>query len=141
MGGSVDRASGAFFLLFGLAVYFLIIPAYVEQAEGGNIAPDTIPNIVSFVIAGCGFLLIIKPTAQRPPRMRYFLVTAAYVSILAAAIYAMSWFGFVSVAPVFALVIMVMIGERRPLWLAIGAVAMPALIWFFVTHILDRVLP
>ena len=141
MGHSADRASGAFFLLFGLAVYFLVIPAYVEQAEGGNIAPDTLPNFVSGVIAACGLLLIVRPTRHQLPNARHFLVTAAYVFVLAAAIYAMSWFGFVWVAPFLALIIMLMIGERRPIWLVFGVLGMPALIWFFVTHLLDRVLP
>ena len=141
MGLSADRVSGAFFLLFGLAAYFLVIPAYVEQAEGGNIAPDTLPNAVAIVIAACGFLLVVRPTPQRLPDWRYFAVTGAYVLVLAVAIYAMSWVGFIYVAPCLALAVMVMLGERRPLWLAFGAAGMPALIWVFVTIILDRALP
>ncbi|WP_419907795.1 tripartite tricarboxylate transporter TctB family protein [Hoeflea sp.] len=141
MGLSADRASGAFFLLFGLAAYFLVIPAYVEQAEGGNIAPDMLPNAIAIVIAACGFLLMVKPTPQQLPGVRYFALTGAYVFVLAAAIYAMSWFGFIYVAPFLALAIMLMIGERRPLWLAFGALGMPATIWVFVIIILDRALP
>ncbi len=96
---------------------------------------------MSIVIAVCGLMLMLGPTPHQPPGWRYFLTTAAYVCVLGAAIYAMSWFGFVYVAPFFALIIMLMIGERRPLWLALGVVGMPALIWFFVTYILDWVLP
>ncbi len=138
---SSDRLTGAFFVLFGLAVYFLVIPAYVEHVDGGNLAPNTLPNAVSIVIAVCGALLMLKPTAHQPPNARYFAATAIYVAILAAAIYAMSWLGFVYVAPVLALILMLKIGERRPLWLAAGVVAMPAAIWFFVAQLLDRALP
>ena len=138
---SSDRLTGAFFLLFGLAVYFLVIPTYVEQVEGGNLAPNTLPNAISIVIAVCGGLLMLKPTTHQPPSGRYFLKTAMYVAILAAAIYVMSWFGFIYVAPVLALVMMLIIGERRPLWLAGGVIAMPAAIWFFVVQLLDRALP
>ena len=122
---SSGRLTGAFFVLFGLAVYFLIIPAYVEQVDGGNLAPNTLPNAVSIVIAVCGALLMLKPTAHEPPNGRYFAAAAVYVAVLGAAIYAMSWFGFVYVASILALILMLMIGERRPLWLAAGVVVIP----------------
>ncbi len=138
---SSDRATGAFFLLFGLAMYFLVIPLYVEQVEDGNLAPNTLPNAVSLVIAVCGGLLVLKPTGHRPPNWRRFAVTAIHVFVLGAAIYAMTWFGFVYVAPLLALILMLMIGERRPLWLVAGVIIMPAAIWFFVTQLLDRALP
>ena len=138
---SADRISGAFFLLFGLAMYFLINPNYIESVDEGNIAPDSLPNIVSIVIAVCGALLIFKPTAQQVRDPRSMTKAGIYVTILAASIYAMSWVGFVYVAPVLALVIMLLIGERRPLWLVLGAAGMPALIWFLVIHALGRALP
>jgi len=50
-------------------------------------------------------------------------------------------FGFVYVGPALALAIMLMIGERRPIWLVAGFVAMPALIWFLVVQVLGRALP
>ena len=53
----------------------------------------------------------------------------------------MSWFGFVYVAPVLALIIMLMIGERRPFWLIAGVAAMPAAIWVLVAVVLERALP
>ena len=51
---------------------------------------------------------------------------------------AMAGVGFALVAPVLALAIMLLIGERRPWWLAVGALAMPAMIWVFVVQILGR---
>lgn len=144
---SADRLSGVFFLLFGLAMYFLVIPNYVEITDEGNLAPNTLPNWISIIITLCGAALILKPTQLLKPtqhetqNLQAFLITGAYVAILVAGIYAMSLFGFVYIAPVLALAIMVMIGERRPLWLIAGAVAMPAIIWFFVIHVLGRVLP
>lgn len=138
---TTDRMSGAFFLLFGLAMYFLVIPEYVEDASGGNLAPKTMPNVVAWVIAVCGGLLVIKPTNHAAPDGRFFAKAAAYVAVLAAAIYAMSLVGFLYVSPVLALVLMLMIGERRPLWLGVGVVVVPAAIWFLVTQLLERALP
>ena len=136
-----DRVSGAFFLLFGLAMYFYVNPIYIESVDEGNIAPDSLPNIVAIVIAVCGALLLFKPTAQQVRNPRSMAKAGIYVAILAASIYAMSWVGFVYVAPVLAFVIMLLIGERRPLWILLGAVGMPALIWFLVIHALGRSLP
>lgn len=141
MGLNADRASGVFFMLFGLAMYFAVIPTYVEDAQGGTIAPNTLPNIISWVIAIAGAVLAIKPTAQRMRDPRQMAVTSLYVALLAAGIYAMSLFGFEYVAPVMAAAIMLLIGERRPLWLISGIVLMPALIWFVVTNLLGRALP
>ena len=122
-------------------MYFLVIPAFVEQVEGGNISPGSIPNAVSVVMAVCGLMLMLKPTKHQPQSLRHFTTAAVYVVILGAATYAMSLFGFISVAPFLALLIMLKIGERRPLWLVVGIIGMPSLIWFIVTRLLDRGLP
>ncbi len=141
MTGSADRFSGLFFLLLGLAMYFLINPNYIETVDGGNIAPNTVPNAVSLVLAACGGLLVLKPTNQDIGNPRVILRTGFYVTLLAVGLYAMAWFGFEFVAPVLAFAVMWTIGERRPFWLALGAAGMPALIWFLVTIVLERALP
>lgn len=141
MSNSADRFTGAFFFLFGLAMVFLVIPNYVEDVQGGNLSPKTMPSVIGWVIAVCGGLLVLKPTTHKAPDTRFFAQAAAYVAILGTAIYAMSLWGFLYVSPVLALVIMLMIGERRPLWLGVGVVVMPAAIWFLVTQLLERGLP
>ncbi len=138
---SADRISGIFFLLFGLAMYLYVNPNYIEATEGGNISPNTVPNIVSIVMAVCGGLLALKPTNHRAHSSRSMAITGFYVALLTVGLYAMSWFGFEYVAPVLALAIMWAIGERRPLWLGLGVVVVPAVIWFLVTQILGRALP
>lgn len=141
MAMSADRLSGTFFLLFGLVLYFLIIPVYVETTEGSNLSPNTVPNVIAIVIAIGGAMLVLKPTDQKIQSLRSFLITGAYVAVLCLGIYTMSIFGFEYVAPPLAFVIMWMIGERRPLWFGIGVVVMPAVIWFLVTYALGRALP
>jgi putative tricarboxylic transport membrane protein len=138
---SADHVSGAFFFLFGLAMILVVNPAYIEEVSGGNTSPNMLPNAVSIVIAVCGALLILKPTAHKARTLRSTATTGLYVGLLVAGLYAISHFGFEYVAPVLALAIMVTIGERRPLWLVLGAVAIPALIWFLVVHVLGRALP
>lgn len=141
MNTAADRMTGAFFLILGLALFFYVIPEYVEDPDGGNLSPRTMPNVVAWVLAVCGGLLVIKPTDHAAPDMRFFAQATVFVVVLGAAIYAMTWVGFLYVAPVLALMIMLMLGERRPLWLAAGVVVVPAAIWFLVTQLLERALP
>ena len=141
MSAKADRTSGSFFMLLGLVMYFWVNPNYIEAVEGGNLSPDTLPNIISIVLAVSGAFLVLKPTDHRIRNPLLMAKTGLYVALLVAGIWAMSWFGFEYVAPVLALAIMWLIGERRPLWLGLGVVAMPAIIWFLVTEVLGRALP
>jgi putative tricarboxylic transport membrane protein len=138
---SADRVSGLFFLLLGLAMYFVVNPSYIESVDSGAISPSTVPNIVSIVIAVCGAFLVFKPSSHQVRDLRGMVTTGFYVGLLVVGLYTMSWIGFEYVAPVLALAIMWSIGERRPLWLAFGVVGMPLTIWFLVIHALGRALP
>lgn len=136
-----DRISGLFFLLLGLAMYFWVNPNYIESVDSRNLSPDTMPNILSIILALCGALLILKPTDEQIRNPILMAKTGLYVGLLVAGIYAMSLFGFEYVAPFLALAIMWLLGERRPLWLVLGVIVMPAVIWFLVTQVLGRALP
>ena len=136
-----DRLSGLFFLLLGLAMYFVIIPIFVEDAQGGNIAPDTMPNYVSIIMALAGAILIVKPSDLRLQEPVIFIRAGMLVAILITAIIAMSYLGYIYIAPILALLVMLIIGEKRPTWLLGGCVIAPAAIWFLVTQLLDRSLP
>lgn len=141
MGTMPDRISGLFFMALGLAMYFWINPTYIETVEGGNLSPDTLPNIISIILAISGAFVLIKPTNHRIRDPALMAKTGLYVALLTTGLWAMSWFGFEYVAPVLALAIIWLIGERRPLWIALGVVVMPAIIWFLVTQLLGRALP
>lgn len=141
MAGTGDRISGSFFLVLGLTLYFFINPTYIETVDGGNLAPSTFPNILALILAACGAILLFKPTTQNAPDLRAMFITIAYVAMLVAGLYAMSKFGFEYVAPLLSLAVMLAIGERRLLWLVLGVVVMPIVIWFLVTVVLGRALP
>ncbi len=136
-----DRLSGAFFFLTGLALYFYVIPNYVDRINYGALHPDTVPNAVSVLLAICGAGLIVKPTGQHAPDGALALRAGCFMAVLVGAIWVMSKLGFLYTASPLALVLMVMIGEKRPLWIGIGVVAVPFLIWLAVDIGLDRPLP
>jgi len=80
MSNSADRLSGAFFLLFGLAMVFLVVPQYVEDAQGGNLSAKTTPIIVAWIKTACGGALVIKPTTHWAPDGCFFVLALGVVS-------------------------------------------------------------
>ena len=150
-----DRLSGMVVLLAALAMIFVIIPAHVETAEGGVIQPATFPYALCWLLAACGAWLAMRPQGQEgrsevdrgghdaPSIVQYVQYVqygraAVHAVLLAAGVAAMGRLGFIVVAPFLALAIMLLIGERRPGWLALGAGAVPAMVWVFVVQILGR---
>ena len=153
---SADRVSGLFFLLAGLAMIFGVIPAQVEVGEGGNIAPSTLPYAMSILIAGGGgclfaasFLSQQTDLDDQDPRdgdglkprrdsSGQIIRAGGIVLLLAVGLALMSRFGFITVAPLLALALMWIGGERRWHWLVTGGLMVPAMIWLFVVQVLGR---
>tara|TARA_B110000091_G_scaffold214018_1_gene265440 strand:- start:1887 stop:2312 length:426 start_codon:yes stop_codon:yes gene_type:complete len=141
MTNTTDRATGAFFLVFGALLYFVVIPAQIDGGSGSWVLPATIPNAVSIVMAACGLLLMLKPTNQRGHNTQDLMFAVMYFVLLAFGLFVMSYAGFVYTAPFIALIIMLLIGERRPVWLGIGVIGLPVIIWVLVAQVLERPLP
>ena len=136
-----DRIAGLVIATLGLILLFVIYPIEIEDINDGSIRPDTLPNAIAGFLVICGIWLALKPgeSAARDPRELTMVVL--YIAVMALGLFAMSHFGFVIVSPVLALAIMLLFGERRPFWLALGCVGMPAVIWLLVAQILERSLP
>ena len=63
------------------------------------------------------------------------------VILLMAGLYMMRLLGFRIAAPLLVMVLMLMVGERRPLWLFTGVVMVPLGIWSSIELLLKRPLP
>lgn len=130
-----DRISGLVFLVLGVVMLTIIIPEFVETAEGGVMQPATLPALLSWVMAGCGAWMVLRPSGfdshLHLPAGASVRSAALYAAVLGGAVLLMGELGFLFVAPGLALVIMLMIGERRWGWLGAGVVAVPAAIWAF----------
>lgn len=138
---NTDRATGAFFLLFGIVLYVAVIPAHVSDMEGGWILPSTIPNATAAILALCGAVLVLKPTVQSIHSAKHFFRAGLYFTLLALGLWAMSYVGFIYAGPAIALVLMLLMGELRPFWIVASVIILPATIWFLVTVVLERSLP
>ena len=136
-----DRIAGLIVATFGLVLLFVIFPIAIEDIDDGSIRPDTLPNALAGFLVACGILLALKPGESTSRDPRELMMVLLYLAVMALGLFAMSDFGFVIVAPFLALTIMMLFGERRLGWLALGCVGMPAAIWFLVAHVLERPLP
>ena len=133
-----DRIAGLIVATLGLVLVFVIFPIGIEDIDDGSIRPDTLPNAIAGFLVVCGILLALKPGESSARDPQELMMVLLYIVVMALGLFAMSRFGFVIVSPLLALAIMLLFGERRPFWLALGCVGMPAVIWLLVVQILER---
>jgi putative tricarboxylic transport membrane protein len=138
---SVNRLSGLAVAVFGLALLLFVIPANTETVDYGWMRPRTIPDLCAVLLVLLGILHASMPRGSVRFERRESLRFALFAAVAAATVWLMGQFGFLPVAPPAALVVMLLIGERRPFWLAAGAIVLPAAIWYVVIHLLERTLP
>ena len=136
-----NRLLGLFFAVFGLLLLVVVIPQHTEVIDYGWMRPQTVPNAMAMVIAVSGLILALRPRGAVAFEWHRAGRAAQYLALVAAGVYLISRFGFELTAPLLALAIMLLIGERRPLWLAVGVVGIPFAIWLAVPVFLDRPLP
>ncbi len=138
---TTDRYLGLFFICFGALLYAVIIPWQVETVDYGWLKPRTLPRILAIGLGLCGVAMLVWPPHDARPSLSPWIRSSLFAGLLVVALVLMGGLGFVWVAPVLALAVMLLAGERRLFWLVAGAVAMPAAIWFCVVILLERPLP
>lgn len=136
-----DRIVGLIIAALGLVLLFVIFPFAIEDMDDGSIQPDTLPNAIAAFLVICGVLQAIKRGEQVKRDTQELMMVVLYLVVIAAGLFAISRLGFVTVSPFLAFAIMLIFGERRPGWLALGCVGMPVAIWFLVVQVLERPLP
>jgi putative tricarboxylic transport membrane protein len=136
-----NRIAGLLIATLGLVLLFVVFPFAIEDMDDGSIKPDTVPNAIAAFLVVCGILLAIKRGERTKRDSRELILVLLYFAIIAAGLFAISHLGFLIVSPFLALAIMLIFGERRLIWLGLGCVGMPAIIWFLVIQVLERSLP
>lgn len=138
---NADRASGLGVFVLGLMLYFVVIPGQIETVDEGWMRPNSLPNVLALVLMACGLLLQLRATAHRIENPRKMAMAALYFVVLALGLAAISLVGFTLSAPILAAAVMLLMGERRPIWLGFGIIGTPFVIWLVVEQALGRVLP
>ncbi len=137
----LNRISGIVFAFAGLLLIFWIIPHHTETTDFGWLKPATLPNILSIVMVILGLVHFCFPTGKADLDGPLTLHVILMLILCLTALFLMKYIGFIYVAPVLALVVMGLIGERRPIWLVTGVILAPVSLWAVVVFVLKRSLP
>lgn len=138
---TLDRLSGLAVAALALALLLFVIPAQIEAVDYGWVRPETLPTVAAAALLLLGLLQAAAGGGTTRPEPGAVARAFLYLGYTAVAVWAMGRLGFPWVAPAMLLLLMLWIGERRPLWLGLGAVAVPAAVWGIVAGLLDRTLP
>jgi len=144
-----DIWSSAALSLFGLFCIAYLIPAYTEYSEDFTLQPSLYPLFAAWVITLMSGLLFVsrllerKSGSEKGPgfaleNLWHLLVV---VSVLAAVVYAFDKIGFLLTGIALVLILMLYVGERRPLRLIATSVGTPLFIYGVFELLLEMPLP
>ncbi|UTV98453.1 tripartite tricarboxylate transporter TctB family protein [Marinomonas rhizomae] len=137
---SLERIVTGGILVFGLTFLFQVMPQQVETVSYGRIVPATLPTILLWIIVGASSIQLITLKDNVGFNGRVVLRTVVLLALMVATAWLMKLFAFEYVAPIFALLIMLFIGERRWYWLLLGGILIPLGVWLLVEQVLGRAL-
>lgn len=139
---SLDRLLG--FIMVAFAAWLLIfgIPANVNYTGTQFPKPHLFPQIGAWVImfGGLGQIVVGNVGTKLPPRRemaRFGLVALLVVGM----VFLMISFGYLVGGMALIAVLMFVVFEKRPFWIFVAVVAVPAFTWVFFEKILERPLP
>ncbi len=119
---------------YAITMYFEEVPVMLSQ----GIQPAVFPRLMIAVIAILSLILIVqgrrKPATARKPVPIVAFVTAGLLAVFVAAI---DWVGAMIAIFLFCLVLPVLWGERRYLWIAGFAVLFPLSIFILFSKMLE----
>lgn len=136
-----DKIAGFCTILLGAILLFWITPAATETVDYGWMRPNTLPNILAWILIIAGVGLALSPSELSAPSFMLIGKAASYFLVIVLGLIAIFHFGYLVIAPLLALAVMFLLGERRLFWLLIGAALVPTAIWLFVEVLLSRPLP
>ena len=137
----LNRLTGLLVSITGAILLFWITPNHTETGDYDWLQPNTLPDILAIAAMIGGLVQFIAPTGEAKLEIKQTLRVGLLFGMAFGAVLLMEYLGFLVVAPVFALAIMLIIGERRPLWLLTGVILAPAFLWVATVVILKRPLP
>ncbi|MWB78698.1 hypothetical protein GLS40_11725 [Pseudooceanicola sp. 216_PA32_1] len=139
---TLDRISGTLVALGGLWLLAYGIDAHIEVHGYESPSPQLFPRLGAWIllIFGLAQVVLTRTTSELPGKRvlgRYALVSAMLVGM----VWLMEHFGFVIGAMAMTGTLMLVVYERRPLWLLVAVIAVPVSLWFIFEILLERPLP
>lgn len=126
-----------------LAVLFIfwVIPNHSSASATGWMRPRTLPTICASVLVLAGLGLLLRPAGAVDLSVRRWLRAAAILGAVVLGLLGFAQFGFLITTPLLLAALLLLAGERRPLWLIGGALCVPGFVWVTVALLLSRPLP
>lgn len=139
---TLDRISGLLVALAGLWLLTYGIDAHVKVTGFESPSPQLFPRIGAWVLLVFDIAqVVLTRTATALPTRRVLGRYALVSVMLIGMVWIMEHFGFVIGAMVMLGGLMLVVYERRPLWLIVTVVAVPLSIWLIFEVLLERPLP
>lgn len=140
---------GALALGLGLALWFWLIPTWVEPDPDLRLPVSVVPQVIAIGFVLCGFAALAigiwgnrdnaaTGAAFNPGEFRGFV---GMLVLLLAATVGFQFLHFLIVAPALTAISMWIFGPIRPVSLILTSALGPLAIWFLGTDVLGRVLP
>lgn len=138
----LDRVLGGVVLAFGASLLLFLIPVFTTPQPGSPTDPSLFPRIAGWMFVLLGGLQIVFPGQQRLTVTlrelgRLVLVTA--LMVLATVL--MPIVGYLPASIALMAVVMLMIYERRPLWIVLSVAFVPVTVWIVFEYGLKQPLP
>lgn len=139
-----DRVLGGFAVLFGVFLLLYGIPANVKMVSGIFVYPNPalFPQIAAVLMIALGVMqMVFTKSRADVPTLRRVLLFLAVAGATLLAMVGIRTFGYLPVAVALMVLVCLITGERRPVWLLTVIVGMPVGIWLLFEHVLSRPLP
>jgi putative tricarboxylic transport membrane protein len=133
-----NRISGLVVAVFGFILLFYIIPRHTEAVTHGWLRPATLPILSTSVLILASIVHVIFPAGKAEFDIRSAVRAGLFFAVSLAGLYLMHSAGFIIAAPLMVAALMLLIGERRPLWLVTGIAVVPLAIWSTIVLLLNR---
>lgn len=136
-----DRLLGLLACLVAALLMWVVIPAQTSTASYGSTSPAMFPLIGAAAVGIGALWLMIAPRSGATIDLRPAARAIGIALLGAAGFGALDWLGYVWIASPLVLTLMLLVGQRNPLWLVAGGIAAPLGIWAIFVMVLDRPLP
>jgi len=138
-----ERILGLLSVLFGALLLAYLIPTYVsgEATETGD--PTLFPRIAGglFVLLGGLQVIFATPSQEAPPSKREISRLILFMGAMIIGTALLPIVGFIPYAMGLMAVVLVMVFERRPLWILLTVFCVPIGTWLLFEQVLQRPLP
>jgi len=137
---NIHRVAPAIIAVLGIVFLLLVLPGQIDPFVTGTITPGTIPSATVIIGVICAVFMVFERPSGAAVDPEFLIRLAVIVTMVIGAAVALRYLSYQFVMPVFALAIMLFIGERRWPLLAFGA-CLPVVIWLLIEVVLGRPLP